>query len=71
MGKFSCSNYEQKRNYKDLFAVDKHDPPPHPHRVIVAQTYLVINIIVDPVSKNMFLKILADLFYEIKNIVKT
>ena len=51
--------------------MDKHDPPPHPHRVIVAQTYLVINIIVDPVSKNMFLKILADLFNEIKNIVKT
>ena len=49
----------------------KMTPLPTPHRVTVAQTYLVINIIVDPVSKNKFFKILADLFNEIKNMGKT
>ena len=27
VGQFSCSNYEQKRSYKDLFATGKNDPP--------------------------------------------
>ena len=30
MEQFSCSNYEQKRNYKDLLAEGKNDPPPPP-----------------------------------------
>ena len=27
-GKFSCSNYEQKKSYEDLFAANKNYPPP-------------------------------------------
>ena len=26
VGQFSCSNYEQKGSYKDLFAAGKNDP---------------------------------------------
>ena len=34
MEQFSCSNYEQKRNYKDLLAEGKKDPPPPPPGLI-------------------------------------
>ena len=29
-GIFSCSNYEQRSSYKDLFAAGKNEPPPLP-----------------------------------------
>ena len=44
---------------------------PHPTPGQCCSNLLVINIIVDPVSKNKIFKILADLFNEIKNIGKT
>ena len=45
MRQFSCSNYEQKRSYKDLFSAGKNEPPGlHRPKINTGLTKLATNL---------------------------